>query len=197
MKFEKNILPDLFCAYICFMKKIFSIILISVAALGLIFVFGYKYLYQKETKLPQYPSAQFKTVVRSLERKGYTAGVFTEHSDNNRWRPQIPDDDSQKNKILIDDVSVWSVTVKSKTALAANIFPDVAITEIQFRDEKALQQSKYKIESYSKSLKENKDINEFFQHKNKIYLLQTRALVFVKDFQFVDAFFREEMKKEK
>jgi|GEM_PF-2646432 len=179
------------------MKKIFTILLITTSCFGLVIVFVNKYAFKTQTPLPIYCTEAFKKAIKEVEKTGYEAGIITKHSENEKWIPILPEGSTKKNKIIFDRVCVWAVTLKSKTTIGANIYPDVAITEIQFADEKELEASKFKIESYSKALIEGKTLNNFWQHKQNIYLLQTRAFLFEGFYANVNACFKKSIKNQK
>jgi len=79
---------------------------------------------------------------------------------------------------FLQDVHVFEAILKSKE-VQNGTKPDLKITEIQFENEEAAREGLPKVKEISKAIFENpKHINEFWQAKERIYLIQTRAASF-------------------
>ncbi len=85
---------------------------------------------------------------------------------------------AEQKEAFLQDVDVFEAIFRSKE-IQGGARPDVKITEIQFKDEKAAREGLPKVEEISKIIWENpKHINQFWQDEERIYLIQTRAASF-------------------
>ncbi|MFK7903755.1 MAG: hypothetical protein AB8B69_01455 [Chitinophagales bacterium] len=85
---------------------------------------------------------------------------------------------TEKKQSFLQDVDVFEAIFRSKEAVNGTK-PDVKITEIQFKDEKAATEGLPKVKEISKAIWENpKHINQFWQDEERVYLIQTRAASF-------------------
>lgn len=85
---------------------------------------------------------------------------------------------AEKKESFLQDVDVFEVIFRSKE-VQNGTKPDLKITEIQFKDATAAKENLAKVKAISKAIFENpKHINQFWQAKERIYLIQTRAASF-------------------
>ena len=124
----------------------------------------------------------------------YTNDMYFINASNKVWKGM--DKERNIHEIVFEDVIITEVVVKQKTQEQWK--PSVKITQIYFQNEEDIPEVLDKVKQISKyilSTRGLKNPNTYWHYNNSIYLFQTRAVAFEKDYYKIIERFKQEIIK--
>ena len=131
------------------------------------------------------PTKEFQKAITYFDKEYETKKPYRPHPDEFLSYRCMSKDGKWSSGSTQLNANVWEITLKSRKPLEGSTYARVTITEFQFSSTEEAKKANTTIKEFSDESWKMKTMNNYFIHGSCIYLIETDAVMFEKDYKSI------------